>query len=652
MRIHLTPRHRLPALDPVPRPEPTAQSLAPASPVRVAPGVRAGINPANLQAVLDSAPNAAAKGQAQWHTPVEWSAALACALPAYRPVMVDLTCGTGQLLHGSAAPSTHHLLGCDIEAFASPIAPSGQDFIPADITRLAPLLKAANWQADCFVLNPPFDLHWYRERLAFLSQSKCWAVEQAFAAHDGRTSRTALPPGSESSPPAPSPAPRAPVPGTIDSTIATLCLALDRCSPWGEGCLIANASTIERLLYAPGAPHAKLADHIWARLTIAGNICAPECGRLGRDASDASDSEAATFATAVLYFARSHTNGCQRHDQIALAPDGSANLDRTRMACEYLGKSRFHLRAGNSIRTAEGGHSPKTADLWSAVALEWRTRESQNRPGDRRWNIWLDVDGTIATDLTPFEECQPLKRAQYTALHALKGKHPMQLILQKAERKELERAVFGEDYQSMAMADPSSPSPHGPVRAGPWRVAPAVSAAVRQALADYQTQRAPLYPLNQIQRLGYLDDNDDILCTADLDDGGASFGIGPSGQDPVFRAGQRYQIRTQTLSVKRVGRKMNLTGELDDVQWEGSELALFITGEDKKEHLFMEERLRRSDVRLSIQQENAPSPIQFTLAQLIDHFAIPEVPDVASQNPAGYQRNLDLLKQIEAIVNA
>jgi hypothetical protein len=35
-------------------------------------------------------------------------------------------------------------------------------------------------------------------------------------------------------------------------------------------------------------------------------------------------------------------------------------------------------------------------------------------------------------------------------------------------------------------------------------------------------------------------------------------------------------MRTETLSVKRTGRKMNLTGELDDVQWEGSEFALYI----------------------------------------------------------------------------
>jgi hypothetical protein len=66
----------------------------------------------------------------------------------------------------------------------------------------------------------------------------------------------------------------------------------------------------------------------------------------------------------------------------------------------------------------------------------------------------------------------------------------------------------------------------------------------------------------------------------------------------------------------------------------------------------MEERLRADDVRLSIQDENAPSPIEFNLQQLVEHFEIPEVPDVAAIHPERYQQHLALLRQIEAIVNS
>jgi len=553
--------------------------------VRSAPaaaGRHTGIAPANLEAVLNSAANAGFKGQAQWHTPAEWGAILAQGLPSYRPVLVDLTCGNGQLLLGAAAGGTRHLLGADIEdlPFTDPAGRTTAT-IHADITLLADYLARADWTADCFVLNYPFDHHWYRERLAFLGRSDCAAVEVAFNAHDGRTGKD-----------------------TIDSTVAGLCLALDRCSPYGEGFIIANHSTVERLLFREGAPHAALASHVWARVTIAGNICATR-GGAAPATGDAGDG----FKTSVLYFARAHTGGPNR----TVIAD---TMDEAREACAKLGRMRVALRAGSVIRQFEGGHTADTASLWAAIGLEWRTVQGRNRPGDARWNIWLEADGTIATNLTPFQEAsEPLKKQQYVKLNSLKGRHPMQLILQKAERKELERAVFGTV----------------------WRVAPAVTEAVQGALAEYNAVRSPLYPLTKIQRLGYLDDNDDILCLSDL--------------DASFSAGRRYTIRTETISVARTGTKMNLTGGVDAVSWEGSELALFIKDDEGIERLFMEERLRAPNVRLSIQAENAPSPIEYNLQQLVEHFEIPEVPDVAVKNPAGYRRNLDLLEQIESIIN-
>jgi hypothetical protein len=64
----------------------------------------------------------------------------------------------------------------------------------------------------------------------------------------------------------------------------------------------------------------------------------------------------------------------------------------------------------------------------------------------------------------------------------------------------------------------------------------------------------------------------------------------------------------------------------------------------------MDARLLDSHVTLSIQKEGEPSPIQFTLHQLVDHFAIPNVPDVATMNPEGYAANLALLHEIEELV--
>lgn len=550
-----------------------------------------GIAPANLQAALDSAANAAQKGQAQYHTPLTWGQMLALPLPGYRPVLVDLTCGSGQLLAAAAGPGTHHCLGCDLEDVrADDLADTparrlaGSHFIQADLTLLADYLQRAHWSADLFVLNFPWDLHWYRERLRFLADSDCAAVATAFAAHDGRTSKD-----------------------TIDSTVAGLCLALDRCSPYGEGLVIANHATVQRLIFAPNAPHSVLRAHVWARVTLPGNVC-----QASVEPGAPSAEPGSPFQTDVLYFARGHRGGPARHLHSWPAADLQTAVAG---ALKELASQRLALRAGPYVRTYAGGHTPDTVSLWDAVALEWRTVQAANRPGDARWNIWLQPNGTLGTNLTPFQATQPILKDKYLRLHALRGRHPMQLVLQTAERKELQAVVHGDT----------------------WRVEPRVLEAVAAALAEYHAVRAPLYPLNPIQRLGYLDEQDTIRCRADL---------GP------FRAGQDYPVETMTVRIKRSGQKLNLEGGVDEVLWEGSDLAIYLKDAEGVRHLFMEERLRGDDVRLSIQRDDEPSPIEFTLQALADHFDVPEVPDVSTRDPAGYQRNLDLLTTLERIVNA
>ena len=235
---------------------------------------KSSIAPAALQAVLDASSNAAQKGQAQWHTPPEWSKVLALPLPEFRPDICDLTCGNGKFLQSVRLNNSGHLLGCEIEpppqSKDSSLKPKvNEPGVPAldvrpktldsrihrttaDITSLFPLLKLVNFQCDLFVLNPPWDCHWYRDKLQQGFDLSIPAVISAFEAHDGRTARD-----------------------TIDSTVATLCMALDLCSSYGEGLLIANEATLQRLLFEPGAPHRALTQHIWAHLVIEGNICQP-----------------------------------------------------------------------------------------------------------------------------------------------------------------------------------------------------------------------------------------------------------------------------------------------------------------------------------------------------------------------------------------
>ncbi len=571
-----------------------------------APGRGTAINPAIYQQMLESAPNASAKGQAQYFTPLDWARVLALPLPRYRPVIVDLNCGNGQLLQG-AASHTAHLLGCDIDpGRPEPRAPGlAPNFVPADITKFSALLREVQFQADLFVLNPPWDLHWPRARLAELADSACSAVADAYANQDDhRQSKKFLPQDSPAG-----------GPGTIDSTIATLCLALDLCTAYGEGYLIANEATLQRLIFAPNAPHGDLQRHVWAHLIIPGNICSPE---------PKAPSPEPAFQTGVIYFARSPQSGSPVEFLIEASAARTALAQATQL-CEGLRRDRLRLRRGAEV-AKDRGYAEDTRIAWAAAKEEWeRVTATAAKP---IWNIYMDGP-VIRTNLSLFDEHSGrIPKGEVQRLFALNDKTPMSLVVQKAHREELMRAA-GLLPHALGLA-PQAP---------PWRVAPAVVDAVRLAIREYEAMRAPLKPLNAIQRLGYLDEHETIECCQDL--------------APAFQKGRSYKLRTLTISVRRDGTKMNLSGGLDQVQWAGSELAIYVTA-GEKEYLFMEGRNRDKSVFLSLNPDSDDEAdritIDFTLHQLVSHFIIPEVPDVATQNPSLYQRLIADLHQIEQLV--
>ena len=62
-------------------------------------------------------------------------------------------------------------------------------------------------------------------------------------------------------------------------------------------------------------------------------------------------------------------------------------------------------------------------------------------------------------------------------------------------------------------------------------------------------------------------------------------------------------------------------------------------------------RLKPESSALTGSKFNGRSEIGgFTLQQLIEHFTIPDVPDVATLNPERHQRNLALPHEIEEII--
>lgn len=600
-----------------------------------------GINPQILQQMLDSAANAAEKGQSQFFTPLDTGRALAQALPKVRPCLVDLNCGGTALLQASASADTEVLLGSDID----PVRPKVEGLeklrpvnrITQDLTRLYPLLKEVDFKADLFVLNPPWRLWWYRDRLKDLAQSDVTAVRDAFANLEDGAARKGT------------------VDGTIDSTIATLMIALDLMDYQGEGMLIANNATLERLIFTPGAPHSALAKHIWGHLVIPGNPMTgiDDCLWEKFDPSQPSTKDNQQFCTGVIYFAVGHTSGPTQYHWPTLP-------DRL-------------MRMGNEVRWNYGHHQQKALDPWNCV--KDRLAELEGKSPRNPHNLWLSVTGRIRTNLSSFEQRSvKVDKQEAERLHKLEGKTPMELVLQRAQRDELMHVV----------------------ERGGWRVEPALIAAVQAAVADYHSQRAPLYPLPDIQRLGYLDEQDVIECKKDLlgikapvesdklrvdsKKPGADHQPSTKNHQLIFRAGEKYSIRTQTVQVTRTSLKFNpFMGREDEMEHTGQELAIYIADRvldpgsgaaspsartknpaaEYDEYCFMDQKIKADE---STQVTNTGKrqrygsadtiAIDFTLQQLAEHFIIPDVPDVASANPAGYQRHLELLTEIERITEA
>jgi hypothetical protein len=384
-------------------------------------------------------------------------------------VLLDLNCGAGHLLQASATKDTATLLGADIDPCRGKTVEGASlavNRITGDAALLHGWLQEVGFKCDCGVLNPPFRLFLPRERLGALAASDLPAVRLAFQGIERGGGMPA---------------------DCIDSTVAMLLCLLDLLTPYGEGFLIGNNATLERLIFAPDAPHGAV---VWAHLVVPGNPMTA-----GKNCQWQEDKD---FQTGVIYFAPDHQAGPHRFDWPDL-PDRA-------------------YRQGVELRHAWQAN-PTTLERWQA-AREKAGEAAGNKP-KVPWNLWLDVNGTICTALSLFEKhSSKIDKAQVERLFALNGQTPMELVIQRNTREQLLEAAE---------------------RSG-WRVAPALLAAVRKAIGDYHAARAPLYPLPEIQRLGYLDEEDSVVCKADLVlDNGAV----------IFRKGQRYPLRSETVGFTR-----------------------------------------------------------------------------------------------------
>jgi hypothetical protein len=144
---------------------------------------------------------------------------------------------------------------------------------------------------------------------------------------------------------------------------------------------------------------------------------------------------------------------------------------------------------------------------------------------------------------------------------------------------------------------------------------------------------------------------------SEADGDGADGSTRGRARSPIFRAGQTYHITTRSVRFTRATFKPSLYGDDEEIELSGQELAIYIdaglpsrspTGEA---WCFMAAELRADNVTINAANGNRPGAdvVHFTLQELVEHFEIPEVPDVAAADPARFENFLQQLRQLERI---
>lgn len=520
----------------------------------------------NLQELLDSATNADQIGGQQFYTPPEYAKAFAIALNPIPGVAIDFEMGAGNLLSAleSDPKRTIAKLGVDIdERVRKPAGAEGNwQTMRGDVTRLYPLWHDVEMFADTVAINPPFSLRWHSDRLMDLTRSRLPAVARAAA--------EAL---------------RKP---TIDSTLASLLIALDRLSHRGEGFMVCNENTAKRFLGDPdlginaqgtSIPTAALRRHVWLWLTVPGSFF---------------DNVLTEMPVAVLYFASGHQSEQPLHLTAA-----DTSLVSIRNCLSMAALQRDTLRRGMKV-FYEGDAARGSTSAFEAAKGEYACLYGERA---RPYNIWLDENGCIQRHLTNYQRSsRKVDSTQVSRLNAIAGQRPMAMVVQKATRTALLSVV----------------------RSDIWKVEPSLLAKVEESIAEYNSVRAPFYPLNDVQRLGYLDEEDSISCRTPLGTG--------------FIPGKIYPIATSTRKVTRKGSKLSLLGERQELELTGMELFITITDGSGAAHEFT----HLCEVKDEYHHD---------LECLIQHFVIPQVPDIAALKPDQFERNLQRLEELEGLIN-
>lgn len=508
-----------------------------------------------LQEALDSSPDVVKKGTGQFFTPKEYAKVFTMALTPVRPTVFDPHTGQHNLLAAAMTSHTRDLLGVDLDNRSRS---SNVRTIIADLNRLFPLMREVGLRFDLLVMNPPFGLRWPAPEIQIKHRR-----------------------------------PVRPVDGMLmmDSVQASWLMALELLTEYGEGLMIAPQPVVEKLIQ-PCPSYSR----VWAHVTL------PQFFPNVRDQRE----------MAVLYFAAQHSNrGKPRRIQLQ-----SAALPIVHRAMRQLANQRS-LWLGKTLRVDAGSRylrDEQTPRLFEVVRGEWLARQQNNRP---KFNIWLDRHQRIQTYLSSFEEeSRNLDRDLVQALHNLRNRRPVELVLTKSERLALLHTV----------------------KDAGWKVDPNLILAVEQAVADYHRCRVPFNKPTLAMRVAWAEEEDKLTAANDWHS---------------FRAGESYALSSDTFTGRKLEFREHPEFGEEEVLVSGRELMICLTDQRGIRHGFTQYPIDRQTIKEDYDKDDETirtlMRVQHfhSLRDLMQNFHMPDVPDIREVSPDLYNHYRQKLRALE-----
>ena len=280
---------------------------------------------------------------------------------------------------------------------------------------------------------------------------------------------------------------------------------------------------------------------------------------------------------------------------------------------ETAARIKAHYQAHQEDRT-QGASD--WSDIYGAI-LKIREVLAEEHANRKPWNVWLDQSGMLRIYLsTRTQVKRKLTREDVLRMGRVNKAHPYSLAVEKETRLLLNELVSCGFYSIEAKA----------------------KAAITSALADVNRAACPLMPPTVFGSVAYADEEDTLLCRADL--------VNPDGQR-LFTQGQKYPI--DTASYRFTEQFTRNKPHFDDENGGMTTLVHQCTRTGTDRYIAIRDNLgHRHRFMDKPQDEQGYDHSEDTL---IATFQIPQVQTVAEVYQEQYERNLRCLSTCEMLAD-